>query len=116
VKYWKTALAILTALCSSLAVADDFKTTTGKEYKDATVSRVEPDGIILKTKLGISKVYFTELPKEVQQRFRYDAAKIEAESAAAGAAEAKRIEEEKERERGERGGGFEAVAGTIPNG
>ena len=53
----------------SITPADDFKTINGKEYKDATVSRVEPNGIVLKTKSGISKVYFTELPKEVQERF-----------------------------------------------
>jgi hypothetical protein len=34
----------------SLALADDFKTINGKQHKDATVSRVEPDGIVLKTK------------------------------------------------------------------
>jgi len=54
------------------ALADDFKTTTGKEYKNVTVSRVETDGIVLKSKSGISKVYFVELPKEVQQRFHYN--------------------------------------------
>jgi len=56
----------------SVAPADDFKTVTGKEYKNATVSRVEPDGIVLTNKAGISKVYFTELPKDVQERFGYD--------------------------------------------
>jgi len=56
----------------SVAQADDFKTVTGKEYKNATVSRVEPDGIVLTNKAGISKVYFTELPKDVQERFGYD--------------------------------------------
>jgi hypothetical protein len=30
---------------------------------------------VLKTKSGISKVYFTELPKDVQQRFGYDSDK-----------------------------------------
>jgi hypothetical protein len=68
-KYWKTAVSILAALSASLALAEDFKTTKGKEYKNATVTHVEPDGIVLKTKSGISKVYFTELPKEVQERF-----------------------------------------------
>jgi hypothetical protein len=53
-------LAILTALSASLALADDFKTTNGKEYKDVTVTHVEPDGIVLRTKLGISKLYFTD--------------------------------------------------------
>jgi len=70
-------MAILT-LSASIAVAEDFKTIKGKEYKDATVSRVEPDGILLKTKLGISKVYFTELPKEVQERFLPSPPKISA--------------------------------------
>ena len=76
-KYWKTALAIL-VLSASFALADDFKTITGKEYKNATVSRVEPDGIVVKSKSGISKVYFVELPKEVQERFGYDPIKAEA--------------------------------------
>jgi hypothetical protein len=74
VKYWKTALAILAALSPSLALADDFKTINGKEYKSATVSRVEADGIVIRTNGGISKVYFTELPKDVQERFHYDSA------------------------------------------
>jgi hypothetical protein len=45
-----------------LAFAEDFKTIKGKEYKNAKVSRVEPDGIVLKNKSGIAKVYFVELP------------------------------------------------------
>ena len=65
----------------SLVLAEDFKTTDGKEYKDATVKRVEPDGIVLATKSGISKLYFPELPKEVQQRFNYDPDKAAAYSA-----------------------------------
>lgn len=73
-RYRKTLLAILVALCSSLALAEDFKTINGKEYKNATVSRIEPDGIVLKGKSGITKVYFTELPKNVQERFHHDPA------------------------------------------
>jgi hypothetical protein len=70
----KTAvsLAISAALAASVALADDFKTMDGKEYKDATVTRVEPDGVVVRTKTGISKLYFVELPKEVQQHFHYD--------------------------------------------
>ena len=52
-----------------MALAEDFKTTNGKEYKDATITRVEGDGIVIRTKTGISKVYFTELSKDVQERF-----------------------------------------------
>jgi hypothetical protein len=66
-------VVILFALCFvSAAFSDDFKTVAGREYKNATVSRVEPDGIVLTNNAGISKVYFTELPKEVQERFGYD--------------------------------------------
>jgi hypothetical protein len=36
------------SLSASVALADDFKTATGKEYKNATVSRVEADGTRLK--------------------------------------------------------------------
>ena len=68
----KYPLVILATVSASFAMADDFKTVGGKEYKDVTVTRVEPDGIIVKMKSGISKLYFVELPNEVQQRFHYD--------------------------------------------
>jgi hypothetical protein len=79
-KHWKPALALLAALYASLALADDFKTINGKEYKNAKLSRVEPDGIVLITKSGISKVYFVELPKEVQERFHYNPPTVAAQS------------------------------------
>jgi len=69
VKHSATALAILVTLTASLTLGEDFKTITGKEYKDAIVSRVEPDGIVLRTHSAIVKLYFSELPKEVQNRF-----------------------------------------------
>ena len=81
----KTTIAILAALSASLALADDFKTINGKEYKDATVTRVEPDGVMIKTKSGMTKLYFVELPKEVQQRFNYDPQQAAAFSAAEAA-------------------------------
>jgi len=65
-------MLIILAVTPVASLAEDFKTVNGKEYKDATVSRVEPDDIVLKGKSGISKVYFVELPKEVQERFHYD--------------------------------------------
>ena len=65
VKYWQIMLVILATLSASIVLADDFKTIKGKEFKDATVSRVEPDGIVLKTKSGISKVY-----ENCRRRFR----------------------------------------------
>ena len=78
-------LSFLSLSFISAALADDFKTLTGKEYKDVTVNRVEPDGIVLTSKAGISKVYFTELPKDVQERFGYDSQKSGDYSAQQGA-------------------------------
>jgi hypothetical protein len=80
-------LALLSCL-TSVSLADDFKTASGKEYKNVTVSRQEPDGIIIASpKTGVMvKLYFTELPKEVQERFGFNpekAAAYEAEQNAA---------------------------------
>jgi hypothetical protein len=58
-------------LCS-LAFAEDFKTTNGKEYKNAKVSRVEPDGIVISFSGGIVKIPFTEVSVELQQKYNYD--------------------------------------------
>ena len=74
-------LTFLILLFTAAALSDDFKTLNGKEFKDATIIRVEPDGIVVKTKSGMSKVYFAELPKEVQERFHYDPQKASTYSA-----------------------------------
>src|SRR5207253_4895305 len=73
-----TSSVILTA---NALLAADFKAIDGKEYKNVTVSRVEPDGIVLTSSSGISKVYFTELPKEVRERFHYNPMKAAVYSA-----------------------------------
>jgi hypothetical protein len=42
---------VLISLCLAfVALDDDFKTAEGKEYKNATVLCVEPDGIDIKTR------------------------------------------------------------------
>ena len=71
-KHWTPALAILAVLYALLAVADDFKTVNGKEYKNAKVSRVEPDGIMIKFHGGTAKIFFVELPPEIQKQYGYD--------------------------------------------
>ena len=98
-----TLLTFSILLFVSVALADDFKTLAGKEYKDVTVSRVEPDGIVLTSKAGISKVYFTELPKEVQVRFGYDPQKAGDYSAqqSAGFEQVQKQQEETSRQKAE---------------
>jgi hypothetical protein len=54
-------------VAASSVLADDFKTLNGKEYKNATVSRVEPDGIVIKVSGGIVKIPFTALSRELQE-------------------------------------------------
>jgi thiol-disulfide isomerase/thioredoxin len=80
-------LTLLIVCFASVALAEDFKAIDGKEYKNVRVSRVEPDGIVLISKSGISKVYFTELPKEIQDRFHYDPTQAAAYSAAQAASQ-----------------------------
>ena len=71
----RTPAFVMIMMCIALmALADDFKTINGKDYKNVIVSRVEADGIVLKSKSGITKVYFAELPKDVQERFHYGSA------------------------------------------
>ena len=95
------SLTFLSLSFISLTFADDFKTLAGKEYKNVTVSRVEPDGIVLTGKAGISKVYFTELPKEVQERFGYDSQKAGVYSAqqSAGFEQVRKQQEEASRQK-----------------
>ena len=57
------------------AMADDIKTLDGKEYKGVTVSRTEPDGIVVVTDSGIEKIPFSNLPRDVQKKYGYDPAK-----------------------------------------
>jgi hypothetical protein len=81
-------LALFLILCfGSLAFADDFKTISGKEYKNVKVSRVEPDGIVIKFSGGIVKIPFTELSPEIQKKYGYD-------SQAAGAYSAEQNEQQ----------------------
>ena len=95
-------LASLAILPASLALAEDFKTINGKEYKDATIIRVEGDGFMLRTKTGISKVYFVELPQDVQKKFRPSPA---TPSAAPREPEAIKVEAKQEgRRQADRGG------------
>jgi hypothetical protein len=70
----KPAVVVLAMVLAALqfAVADDFKTVGGKEYKHAKVSRVEPDGIVITFSGGIVKIPFTELSAEIQKKYGYD--------------------------------------------
>ena len=88
-------------------VITNIATLGGKGYTNAIIITVEPDGLTLKLKSGIRKIYFTELSEDVQKEFGYDTekakkyqedcAKARADSSRwrAEQAEAKRLEQEK---------------------
>jgi hypothetical protein len=66
--------AVLILLFSVAGVlAADFTTLDGTKYREVTVKRVEADGIVVITDVGVEKIYFNELPKEVQERYRAQA-------------------------------------------
>lgn len=65
-------LAFFCALASGLSQPVTLKTKAGAVYADATLSRIEPDGLVLVTDRGIKKVFFTEMNREDQQRYGYD--------------------------------------------
>jgi hypothetical protein len=81
----KITIVILATLSASFSLADDFKTNNGKEYKNAIVTQVDPDGIVVRSKAGISKLYFTELPEDVQKQYHYNPANAAAAQSAQGA-------------------------------
>ena len=59
----------MAALSASLALAEDFTTTNGEEYKNVAVIRVDPDGIVIRTKSAIVKLSWWELPKDVADKW-----------------------------------------------
>jgi hypothetical protein len=78
-------LTLLTICVTSLALADDIKTNNGKVYKNATVTREERDGIMIKFSGGIVKIPCAEMIAADQQRFHCDPQKAAAYSAAQAA-------------------------------
>ena len=68
-------LPIFIAAALGTARAADIKTLDGKQYKNVTVSRVEPDGIVITASYGIIKLPFEELPKDIQAKYGFDASR-----------------------------------------
>ncbi len=63
---------IMVALAMGMACAEDIKTSTGAEYKNATISRAEPDGIVVMYSAGIVKIPFVELSAALQKKYGYN--------------------------------------------
>lgn len=50
-------------------------TLNGLTYSNCVLRRVEPDGISVKHQKGLAKLYFTELPDDLRDKYGYDPAK-----------------------------------------
>lgn len=50
----------------------DLTTLKGKTYKNCKIKRLDPDGLYVSHSGGIGKIYFSELPKEISEKFGYD--------------------------------------------
>jgi hypothetical protein len=55
-----------------LLFALEIRTANGAVYRNARVSRVEPDGVVIIHAYGVVKIPFTELSNEIQQKYHYD--------------------------------------------
>lgn len=49
-----------------------FTTEDGHKYENATIIRIEPDGITIEYDAGVAKLPFVSLPSEVRQEFKFD--------------------------------------------
>ena len=79
-----TLLALVLALVTLPAFAEDWQTTDGTRYENVRVIRVEDDAVTIIYKNGGALVFLYKLPPALQQKFDYDPvkAKIAAEKRA----------------------------------
>lgn len=69
-------------LCASALHAEDFTTLDGDKYTNATIKRVEPDGLVIADADGVRKLRFKKLAPEIGVKYGFDPAKAEAFKAA----------------------------------
>jgi hypothetical protein len=62
-------ISLAASICISSLRAEDLKTQSGRTYKNATISRVEADGLVIRHKFGIVKVAFQNIAPESRETF-----------------------------------------------
>ncbi len=65
-------LSVLFAVAAT-ASARDLTTTAGVTYTNASLVRVEPDGITIKYDGGLTKLHPSQLPQELREKFHFNA-------------------------------------------
>ena len=88
----KTWFPLVFLFAVRIALADDFVTIDGKTHS-GTLSRVEPDGIVIMNDTGIEKISFAALPAATRAKYGYDPARAAAFANAINSAAVHRQEE-----------------------
>jgi hypothetical protein len=52
--------------------ATTIRDNSGREFRQARIKTVDPDGLLVSHEGGVTKVPFVDLPKEIQERYGYD--------------------------------------------
>lgn len=68
-------LTLLTAISAVTAHALDIKARDGRAYRDVVIFSIEPDGLHVSHRDGITTLDWRDLPAALQKQFHYDAAK-----------------------------------------
>ncbi len=83
------SLAVV-ALLALPTLGEEIVTTTNQTYSNVSITRVEPDGLVVATEYGVEKIPFSILPAETQQKYRYDPEKASRHQTALQAAAQRR--------------------------
>ena len=85
-------LLVLVAGAGSL-LGQEIKMADGEVVAFTSVKRTEPDGLVILTESGVSKVRFSKMSKEAQQQYGYDPRKAEIYSKQSKQAEIERYQQ-----------------------
>ena len=85
------------------APTNTIQTLDGTVYYNATVRKVEPDGLTIFHSAGVCKLLFSNLPEDTRQKYNYDPAKVRAYRLKIAGAQRKYAEENKGENRQDEG-------------
>ena len=69
----KRTLIMVLCVSACCALAGNITNNAGKVYSDVQVVNTEPDGISISHRSGVTKLFFSELPHDIQKQYGYSA-------------------------------------------
>ena len=64
-------IAVISALSVHLCTAEDMTTTDGTVYRNATVTKADPDALKISFEDGLARIPFEKLPEDIRQKYGY---------------------------------------------